>query len=57
MFGTSTINPSSSSEPFSCGENGNISKRKRRPAGTPGRNKYIHGFDIEEFKLNYGFCS
>ncbi|GFP82614.1 protein shoot gravitropism 5 [Phtheirospermum japonicum] len=28
-------NPSPSSDPFSCSENGSSSKRKRRPAGTP----------------------
>ncbi|CDO98632.1 unnamed protein product [Coffea canephora] len=36
MLSSDIINhPSSSSEPFTCGENGINSKRKRRPAGTP----------------------
>lgn len=38
----SNIDPSSLPEPFPYSENGSSSKRKRRPAGTPGNNTRAH---------------
>lgn len=37
-------NNNSSAEPFASLENGSNSKRKRRPAGTPGLDDMIHVF-------------